>query len=80
MEKLSRQILGLEKQEWRNAAEKEAKIKAELKISVTKYYMLLNRLIDSREALEYSPALVKRLRAVREKRVALRTGNNELPR
>lgn len=45
---------------------KEEQIRRELGISPARYYQLLNRAIDTREALELDPILVRRLRASRE--------------
>ncbi|MFE9424378.1 DUF3263 domain-containing protein [Kitasatospora sp. NPDC006697] len=45
---------------------KEAAIRAELGISPTRYYQLLNGLLDSEAALARHPVMVNRLRAVRE--------------
>jgi hypothetical protein len=39
----------------------------------TRYYQLLNELIDRPEALEFDPALVKRLRAQRARRQRIRS-------
>jgi len=44
-----------------------------LGISSTRYYQLLNELIDSPEALKFDPALVKRLRAQRTRRQRMRS-------
>jgi len=50
---------------------KEAAIRADLGISPTRYYQLLNGLLDSEAALARHPVMVNRLRAVREsKRIA----------
>ena len=41
--------------------------------SMTRYYQLLNELIDSPEALKFDPVLVKRLRAQRARRHRIRS-------
>ncbi|WP_030230626.1 DUF3263 domain-containing protein [Streptomyces sp. NRRL S-350] len=47
---------------------KEAAIREELGISPTRYYQLLNGLLDSEAALARHPVMINRLRAVRERR------------
>ncbi|GAA2970402.1 hypothetical protein GCM10010519_02000 [Streptomyces lactacystinicus] len=47
---------------------KEAAIREELGISPTRYYQLLNGLLDSEAALARHPVMINRLRAVRESR------------
>jgi hypothetical protein len=55
--------------EWRrHAGAKEEAIRSELGLSPARYYQLLGRLIDTVEALEHDPMLVKRLRRVRDAR------------
>lgn len=59
--------------EWRrHAGAKEEAIRSELGLSPARYYQLLGRLIDTVEALEHDPMLVKRLRRVRDARDAAR--------
>ena len=42
-------------------------------MSATRYYQVLNELIDTPEALQFDPSLVKRLRAQRARRASLRS-------
>jgi hypothetical protein len=56
----------------RNNGAKEEAIRAELGIAPARYYQLLGRLIDTAEALEHDPMLVRRLRRMREAREAAR--------
>jgi hypothetical protein len=42
-------------------------------MSATRYYQLLNELIDRPEALAFDPVLVKRLRAQRARRQRMRS-------
>jgi hypothetical protein len=44
-----------------------------LGITATRYYQLLNELIDNPEALKSDPILVKRLRAQRARRQRIRS-------
>jgi len=71
-------ILAFERQWWRYAGAKEHAIREQLGLSPTRYYQLLNRLLEKPEALRADPMLVKRLRKTRSsrarKRVAKRLG------
>lgn len=60
------QILTFERQWWKHAGAKEAAIREQFDLSGTRYYQLLNQLIDRSEALVFDPMLVKRLRRRRE--------------
>ena len=66
-------ILDFERQWWKYAGAKDAAIKELFNISAKQYYELLNNLIDRPDALAASPLLVKRLRRLREARIASRT-------
>jgi len=66
-------VLAFERGTWRTAGAKEQAIVEVLGISSTRYYQLLNELIDSPEALKFDPALVKRLRARRTRRQRMRS-------
>lgn len=63
-----RQILGFERQWWRHAGAKEQAIRDTFGLSATRYYQLLNRLLDEPAALAYDPVLVGRLRRLRASR------------
>ena len=71
-------ILVFERQWWQYAGAKEKAIHEEFGLSSTRYYQLLNRLLEKPEALRADPMLVKRLRKIRttrqRKRVARRLG------
>jgi hypothetical protein len=64
-----RAILDFEVEWRRHAGAKEEAIRAELGISPARYYQLLGRLIDTTDAQEHDPMLVKRLRRLREVRL-----------
>ena len=70
---LETKILDFEANWWRFAGAKESAIKELFDLSAPRYYQLLNDLIDRDDALEASPMLVKRLRRLREARMAART-------
>ena len=57
-----RAILDFERQWWKYAGAKETEIKARFDLSGTRYYQLLNQLLDEPAALEYAPMVVNRLR------------------
>ena len=61
-----------------NAGAKERAIKESLDMSATRYYQLLNQIIDMPDAVAYDPILVKRLQRLRafrqRERVARRLG------
>ncbi|MDF0529480.1 DUF3263 domain-containing protein [Tsukamurella sp. 8F] len=61
-------ILAFERQWWKYAGAKEDAIKELFGLSATRYYQVLNTLVDSSEALAFDPMLVKRLRRVRTSR------------
>src|SRR3979409_526408 len=55
-------ILAFERQWWKYAGSKEDAIKELFSMSATRYYQVLNALVDRPEALASDPMLVKRLR------------------
>jgi hypothetical protein len=66
-------VLAFERQWWRFAGAKEQAIRDQFDMSATRYYQVLNALIDRREALEFDPLLVKRLRRMRQTRQRARS-------
>lgn len=73
-------ILVFERQWWRYAGAKEQAVREQFDLSPTRYYQVLNALIDRPEALVADPMLVKRLRrlraARREQRSTRRAGHD----
>ncbi len=67
------QILGFERQWWKYAGAKEQAIRELFGMSATRYYQVLNALIDSPAALAHDPMLIKRLRRMRTSRQRART-------
>ncbi len=61
-------ILAFERQWWKYAGSKEEAIKELFSMSATRYYQVLNALVDRPEALAADPMLVKRLRRLRASR------------
>lgn len=68
LDERSRAILDLERAWWQQPGSKEHAIRQRLGLSPARYYQLLNRLLDSPEALRHDPMLVKRLRRLRTAR------------
>jgi hypothetical protein len=66
-------ILAFERQWWRFAGAKEQAIRETFDMSATRYYQVLNALIDREAALAYDPLLVKRLRRLRTARQRARS-------
>jgi hypothetical protein len=63
-----RDILEFERQWWKYAGAKESAVREKFDMSSTRYYQVLNALIDRPEALEADPLLVRRLRRLRAAR------------
>ncbi|MFG1843871.1 DUF3263 domain-containing protein [Micromonospora carbonacea] len=61
-------ILAFEQQWWRHAGAKEQAIRDTFGLSATRYYQLLNGLLDNPAALAAEPVLVGRLRRLRSSR------------
>ena len=68
-----REILAFERQWWKFAGAKEQAIRDQFQMSATRYYQVLNALIDKPGALAYDPLLVKRLRRLRASRQRARS-------
>lgn len=69
-----RAVLTFEKQQWKFSGAKEQAIRDRFEMSATRYYQLLNALLDRPEAQEFEPALIKRLRRLRAGRQQARSG------
>ncbi|MCK7624666.1 DUF3263 domain-containing protein [Streptomyces sp. RS10V-4] len=65
-------VLGVERRSWPGPGAKERAIREQLGISPTRYYQLLNALLDDPRALAHDPVTVNRLRRVRDARRARR--------
>ena len=66
------QILAFEGKWWKHAGAKEQAIRDTFELSSTRYYQLLNALLDNPAALEHDPVLVARLRRLRSTRARTR--------
>src|SRR5262249_18637567 len=78
-----REILAFERLWWRHAGAKERAIRELFGVSSTRYYQLLNALIEKPEAVAEDAMLIKRLRRLRatrqRARAAKRLGVNSYP-
>jgi hypothetical protein len=61
-------MLDFERQWWKYAGAKEQAVRENFDMSATRYYQVLNALIDRPEALAHDPLLVRRLRRLRATR------------
>ena len=68
-----REILAFERRWWKYAGAKEEAARELFNLTATRYYQVLNTLIDSPAALEQDPMLVKRLRRLRSTRQRARS-------
>jgi hypothetical protein len=66
-------ILDFERSWWKHAGVKERAIKERFDMSATRYYQLLNDLLENPAAMELDPILVKRLKRLRTYRQRQRT-------
>ena len=66
-------VLEFERQWWKFAGAKEQAIREQFDMSATRYYQVLNALIDQPEALAFDPMLVKRLQRMRASRARARS-------
>lgn len=63
-----RAVLAVEARGWPGPGAKERAVREQLGISPTRYYQLLNALLDDPRAAEHDPVTVNRLRRVRQAR------------
>ena len=61
-------ILDFERTWWMEPGPKELAIRDRFDLSPARYYKLLGELLESPEAREYDPLVVRRLRRLRERR------------
>ncbi|WP_369258534.1 DUF3263 domain-containing protein [Geodermatophilus amargosae] len=62
------EMLAFERQWWRHAGAKETAIREQFGVPPTRYYQVLNALVDRPAALAADPLLVRRLRRLRSAR------------
>ena len=61
-------ILDFERSWWTESGPKEVAIRRRFDLSATRYYQVLNDLMESSEAVAYDPLVVRRLRRMRNHR------------
>jgi hypothetical protein len=76
-------MLDFERTWWKHAGVKEQAIRERFDMSATRYYQMLNDLLEKPAAMEHDPILVKRLKRLRvyrqRQRVARLLGAEYLP-
>ncbi|MEU7865178.1 DUF3263 domain-containing protein [Dactylosporangium sp. NPDC049140] len=72
LDERGKKILAFEKQWWRQAGAKEQAVRDTFGLSTTRYYQLLNALLDNPLALAHDPLVVQRLRRLRASRARRR--------
>ena len=76
-----REILTFERTWWKVGGSKERAVRERFGMSATRYYQMLNQLVDSPAALAEDPMLIRRLRRQRasrqRQRAARRLGSPE---
>jgi len=68
-----REIIAFERQWWKYAGAKEQAVRELFDMSATRYYQVLNALIDNPNALAADPMLIKRLHRLRASRQRARS-------
>ncbi|MFD7978646.1 DUF3263 domain-containing protein [Streptomyces sp. NPDC059071] len=61
-------VLAMERRSWPGPGAKERAVREQLGLSATRYYQLLNALLDDPRAVAHDPVTVNRLRRVRAER------------
>ncbi|HZK50606.1 MAG TPA: DUF3263 domain-containing protein [Actinomycetota bacterium] len=61
-------ILDFERSWWKHAGVKEQAISERFEMSATRYYQILNELLETPAAMAHDPILVKRLKRLRSYR------------
>jgi Protein of unknown function (DUF3263) len=77
LSELDKRILAFEQSWWRYPGAKEREILEVFGMPATRYYQLLNALIDRPEATAFDPVLVARLRRQRSRRNRIRSGGGD---
>jgi Protein of unknown function (DUF3263) len=63
-----RAILDFERVWWAEPGPKELAIRSRFDLSPTRYYQVLAELLESSDAVQYDPLVVRRLRRLRDRR------------
>jgi hypothetical protein len=73
LSELERSLLDFAGLTWRSRGLQEQEIRRRFDLSATRYWQLVNGLLDRPEALEHSPMTVRRLQRLRDRRAAARS-------
>jgi hypothetical protein len=65
---LERAVLDLEREWWQHDGPKEVQIRRRLGVSASRYYRLLQALLEAPAAMAYDPLVVRRLQRARAAR------------
>ena len=76
LDRREHEILAFERQWWKYAGAKEQAVRELFDMSPTRYYQVLNALLDKPEALAADPLLIKRLRRLRTGRARTRAARS----
>lgn len=68
----ARAILDFERSWWTHPGPKETAIRERFDLSPTRYYGILNELLEDPAAMDYDPLLIRRLRRLRDRRRRMR--------
>jgi hypothetical protein len=63
-----RAILDFERSWWAEPGPKERRIRDRFQLSSTRYYEILNQLLEDPDAMDHDPLLIRRLRRLRDGR------------
>jgi hypothetical protein len=63
-----RAILDFDRSWWTQPGPKETAIRERFELSPTRYYEILNELLEDPAAMDHDPLLIRRLRRLRERR------------
>lgn len=66
-------LLEFERQWWKEPGSKDQAVRERFGVGPTRYYQLVNALLEREDALRHDPMLVKRLRRARDRRLQVRT-------
>ncbi len=72
-------ILDFERSWWSQSGPKETLILEKFDLSASRYYQILNELVDTDAAYEHDPLVVRRLRRLRDRRRRARTQAQAAP-
>lgn len=74
-----RAILDFERSWWTQPGPKETAIRERFELSATRYYEILNELLEDADAMDHDPLLIRRLRRLRDRRRRMRFEGRPAP-